>query len=111
MAFGEARQVEDPEEKERVLEALVERFTPGRWAELRPMTAQELKATSVLAMALDEVSCKIRDGGPIDDEEDYDLDIWAGVVPVTTALGAPEDDERLKPGLQPPDYLKDIKIG
>lgn len=111
MAFGRAELVDDPERKAAALEALVERFTPGRWADLRPMTAQELKATSVLSMALEEVSCKIRDGGPDDDEEDYGLDIWAGVVPLHTVTGEPWDDERLKPGIAQPEYLKRIRIG
>ena len=90
MAFGVGEAVEDAEEKARVLEAIVERFTPGRWADLRPMTAQELKATAVIGLELEEVACKIRDGGPNDDEEDYDLDIWAGEVPLTTVTGEPK---------------------
>ena len=110
-ALGQARLVDDEAERHMALEAIVERITPGRWAELRPMTSQELKATKVLALKLEEVACKVREGGPIDDEEDYSLDIWAGVVPITQTLGDPVDDERLKPGLRPPDYLKDIRLG
>ena len=111
MAFGMPEEVTAPEEKLHVLEAIVERFTPGRWADLRPVQDQELKATAVMGLELEEVACKIRTGGPNDDEEDYALDIWAGEVPLTTTVGEPIDDERLKPGIQAPAYLKDIRIG
>lgn len=111
MAFGQAETVRDPERKLAALEAFVERLTPGRWAELRPATTQEVKATTVMTMALDEVACKIRPGPPVDDEEDYALDVWAGVVPVRQVIDPPEDDPRLKAGVAQPDYLKTIRIG
>ena len=91
MAFGRARLVPD-ELKPEVLEHFVERLFPGRWAELRPPTAQEIKATTVVWMELDEVSAKIRTGPPVDDEEDYGLPVWAGVLPVSSVRGAPEPD-------------------
>ena len=109
--FGRARPVEDRDEKLTSLEAFVERLTPGRWAELRPVNEQELKATTVVAMAIDEASAKIRTGGPADDEKDYALAIWAGVVPIRTVIGAPVADPRLKPGLAAPGYLAKIAIG
>jgi nitroimidazol reductase NimA-like FMN-containing flavoprotein (pyridoxamine 5'-phosphate oxidase superfamily) len=109
--FGHASAVTEKAEKLASLEAFVERLTPGRWAELRPVTDQELKATTVVAMTVDEASAKIRTGGPIDDEEDYALDIWAGVVPVRTAIDPPLPDERLKPDIAAPSYLCDIAIG
>jgi hypothetical protein len=78
---------------------------------LRQMTAQELKATTVLSLKLDEVSAKVRTGPPGDDEEDYALPIWAGVIPVRQQVMAPVDDPRLIPGLTPPDHITDFEIG
>ncbi|SMF78260.1 hypothetical protein SAMN06265365_13625 [Tistlia consotensis] len=111
MAFGTAEEILDKDEKAAALEAIVERITPGRWADLRPMTGQELKATKVLSLRLEEVACKIRDGGPSDDEADYDLPIWAGEVPIRLVAGEPLDDARLKPGIPRPAYLKDTRLG
>ncbi len=104
MAFGIAQLVPDAD-KLAVLEDFVERLFPGRWPELRPPTRQELKATTVLWMELSEVSAKIRTGPPIDDEEDYTLPVWAGVLPLGAAAGPPEPDPRLAPGIAPPGYL------
>jgi nitroimidazol reductase NimA-like FMN-containing flavoprotein (pyridoxamine 5'-phosphate oxidase superfamily) len=104
MALGTARLVPD-EDKLGVLEDFVDHLLPGRWPELRPVTRQEIKATTVLWMELLEVSAKIRSGQPIDDEADYALPVWAGVVPVTTVVGAPEADPRLPAGTRPPAYL------
>jgi uncharacterized protein len=105
MAFGRAQLVADGE-KLAALEDFVERLFPGRWPELRPPTRQEVKATTVLRMPLEEVSAKIRTGPPKDDEEDYALPIWAGVLPIGTRLGAPQADPRLDPGMPLPAYLK-----
>jgi nitroimidazol reductase NimA-like FMN-containing flavoprotein (pyridoxamine 5'-phosphate oxidase superfamily) len=104
MALGTANLVPE-EDKLAVLEDFVELLLPGRWPELRPPTRQEIKATTVLWMELEEVSAKIRTGQPIDDEADYALPVWAGVVPVTTVVGAPEADPRLPAGTRPPAYL------
>jgi nitroimidazol reductase NimA-like FMN-containing flavoprotein (pyridoxamine 5'-phosphate oxidase superfamily) len=112
MAFGTARLVERADAKTAVLKAFMERLYPGRWDEIRPMTTQELKATKVMKMPIDEASAKIRTGPPVDDEEDYDLvDCWAGVVPIRMVVGKPEDDPRLKPGLTVPESLKRFSIG
>ena len=97
--------------KLRALEAFSERLTPGRWAELRAPTTQEVKARTVVSMKLEEVSAKVRTGPPIDDEEDYGLDVWAGVVPVATVVGQAVDDPRLAPGIAAPASLKDVAIG
>jgi nitroimidazol reductase NimA-like FMN-containing flavoprotein (pyridoxamine 5'-phosphate oxidase superfamily) len=105
MAFGRAQLVPD-EAKLGALEHFVERLFPGRWDELRAPTGQEVKATTVLWMDLDEVSAKIRTGPPIDDEEDYGLSVWAGVLPVTTQLGVPQPDARLVAGVALPEYLR-----
>lgn len=110
MALGTAYKVTDSAEKEASLQRFVERLTPGRWDELRPVTAQELKATTVLGMELEEVACKVRDGGPDDDEADYDLPVWAGVVPIRSVVEAPQDDDRLAAGIDQPDYLRSIHL-
>jgi nitroimidazol reductase NimA-like FMN-containing flavoprotein (pyridoxamine 5'-phosphate oxidase superfamily) len=94
MLFGKAHKIEDPKDKMARLEAFVERLYPGRWQELRPVNAKELKATTVLGMHLEEASAKIRSGGPVDDEADYALPIWAGVIPVRSVAGAAEADLR-----------------
>ncbi len=109
--FGEAVKIEDEGEKLAALKDLSDRLTPGRWEELRPVNDQEMKGTTICALEIDEGSAKVRAGGPVDDDEDYDLDVWAGVVPVTTTLGAPIPDPRLKPGIAEPAYLREISIG
>jgi hypothetical protein len=111
IALGTAHPVLDRDHKLKALRLFMDRIAPGRWEELRPPTVQELKATTVLWMPLDEASAKIRTGGPIDDEEDYALPCWAGVVPLSTVTGAPEPDVRLAPGIEMPDYLSKIAIG
>jgi hypothetical protein len=78
----------------------------GRWDDVRQPTEQELKATTVLALPLEEVSAKVRTGGPIDDEEDYALPIWAGVLPLETAAKEPLPDPQRKSDRPIPDYLK-----
>jgi uncharacterized protein len=110
MAFGRAQLVPD-DDKLAALEHFVEGLFPGRWPELRPPTTQEVKATTVLHMPLDEVSAKVRTGPPKDDEEDYALPIWAGVLPVVTRIGAPWPDPRLDPGTPLPAYLRDAPAG
>lgn len=111
MLFGAAEVVTDTAAKERHLEAFMERLFPGRWAELRPMTTKELKATSVLSMPIAEGAVKVRRGGPKDDEEDYGHPVWAGLVPLSIAVGAPADDGRLAPGVGLPDYLRRLSLG
>jgi len=111
MAIGDAEMVEDPDEKLAALRAFVERVVPGRWAGLRPITAQEVKATSVLRLRLEEVSAKVRTGPPKDDDADYGLPVWAGVVPVSITLGTPEPDPKLAaPDARPP-AVQTIRLG
>ena len=95
MLFGKAIKVEDPAHKLQALERFVERVVPGRWAQLRPASAQELKATTVMYMQIDEGAAKLRTGNPVDDDEDYDWPVWAGVVPLRNVAGAPTDDGRV----------------
>ena len=111
MVFGTARKLTDPAEKEARLKAFTDGLWPGRWDMLRKMTAQELKATTVLALALDEASAKVRTGPPGDDEADYALPIWAGVIPVRQQILAPVDDPRLLPGVTPPRHITDFSFG
>lgn len=106
MAFGTAELISDPAHKVEALKDFVERLFPGRWDTLRPPTTQELKATTVLSMVLDEVSAKVRVGPPKDDEEDYALPIWAGVVPLTVTPGAAGPDPRLLAGVELPDHVR-----
>ena len=87
--FGLATKVEEGAEKEAALAALVEHVARGRGADARPPTASELRATLVLRLPIEEVSAKVRSGGPLDNEDDLDLDVWAGVLPCATTYGAP----------------------
>jgi nitroimidazol reductase NimA-like FMN-containing flavoprotein (pyridoxamine 5'-phosphate oxidase superfamily) len=95
VVLGRAVEVTDPDEKLRALESFGERILPGRWAEVRPPTRQELKATSILRLPLDEASAKLREGPPKDEEEDYDLEVWAGVIPLALRAGEPQADSLL----------------
>ena len=100
--LGRATPVEDPDEKTRALAAFTEHIMRGRWDAIRQPTEQELKATSVLALPLEEVSAKVRTGPPKDDEADYSLPIWAGVLPLPIVPGKPIADPRLIPGIETP---------
>ena len=104
MLLGRARMVEDPEEKRAALRAVVEHIVPGRWPDVREPRENELKATAVLAMAIEEASAKVRVGGPVDDEEDYALAAWAGVIPLGLRAEPPQPDSRLREGIAAPVY-------
>jgi hypothetical protein len=101
MVVGPLRAVEGDDERTAALQAFTERLVPGRWAEVRWPNRKELKATQVLAMPLAEASAKVRAGGPVDDEEDYALPVWAGVVPLAVTPGELEPDVRIAAGAQP----------
>jgi nitroimidazol reductase NimA-like FMN-containing flavoprotein (pyridoxamine 5'-phosphate oxidase superfamily) len=101
VVFGQATPVE-PEERIQALELFTEKLVPGRWADVRPPTRQELKGTNVLSLPLDEASAKVRTGPPIDEEEDYDLPVWAGVLPMRTVVDPPQPDPRLDPRAELP---------
>lgn len=87
------------EEKLEALKVISDQSIPHRWDEVRPPNEKEMKATTIIKLQVDEGSAKIRTGSPIDDEEDYDLDVWAGVVPMRNVFGEPIPDERLKQGV------------
>jgi len=103
--FGTARLVEDPQEKLDALEAVTNHLVPGRWDHARTPTRKELAATAVLALPLDEASVKVRTGQPKDDPEDYDLSIWAGVLPAALAFGPAEPDPVLRGDIRIPDHI------
>jgi hypothetical protein len=106
VVFGRAREVTDAEEKRAALAALVDHVVPGRGRDARPPSERELRATTVLALPLDEASAKLRTGGPLDDEPDYALPVWAGVLPLRLRPDPPQADARLLPGVEPPAYLR-----
>ncbi|MFB7247108.1 pyridoxamine 5'-phosphate oxidase family protein [Streptomyces populi] len=105
VVHGVARQVTDPEERRLALDALVDHVVPGRAADSRPANAKELAATAVISLDLDEVSAKVRGGGPNDEPEDLSLPHWTGVVPLSKGYGAPVPADDLAPGIGLPDYL------
>ena len=103
--LGTATLIDNPEEKLKALLALSEHILPGRWDDSRQPNEKELKATSVLRIPIDEFSAKVRVGPPIDDEPDYTIPTWAGVIPLDTTVGTPIRDERCQREL--PKYLRD----
>ncbi|WP_344364317.1 pyridoxamine 5'-phosphate oxidase family protein [Streptomyces gobitricini] len=105
VVHGVAHQVTDPAEKRTALDALVDHVVPGRSADSRPANAKELAATAVLRLDLDEVSAKLRTGGPNDDPEDLGLPHWTGVVPVRPTYGTPVPASDLEPSIPVPGYL------
>jgi nitroimidazol reductase NimA-like FMN-containing flavoprotein (pyridoxamine 5'-phosphate oxidase superfamily) len=104
--FGTAAVVEDQTTKREALRAFTEHIAPGRWREVRPPTESELKATTVLAIPLKEMSAKVRTGPPLDDEEDYSLPVWAGVLPLELRSEQPMADSRLSASIEVPDYVR-----
>jgi uncharacterized protein len=111
MAFGTAHLVTDPDEKKRALVAMVDRFFPDRTASLRQSSTQEIKATAVIAMEIEQASAKIRSKGVADDEDDYELPVYAERIPVRTVLGAPEPCPRLRDGVARPQSLRGYSEG
>jgi nitroimidazol reductase NimA-like FMN-containing flavoprotein (pyridoxamine 5'-phosphate oxidase superfamily) len=108
--LGTATLVEDADAKTEALRIISDQIIPGRWDEARRPTAQELKATTVLSLPIDEASAKVRTGPPKDDEEDYGLDIWAGVLPLSIQPGEPIPDPRLKAGIETvPEYVLEYR--
>jgi hypothetical protein len=105
MAIGRTRRITDPEEKDAALHALVEHIVPGRGSEVRGGDRRELAATAVLALPLVEVSAKVRTGPPKEDDRDYELPYWAGVLPLTLTRGEPVPDPVLDPSIPTPDHV------
>jgi uncharacterized protein len=107
IVFGSALPVENPEEKLRALRALSDHLIKGRWQEVRSPSPNELKGTLVLSLPINEASAKIRTGPPIDDEDDYSLSVWAGILPLKMVATEPLADPRLPEGVAPPSYATD----
>ena len=112
VAFGTARKVADPEQKIKSLRVISEHLIAGRWAEVRGPSEKELKATTVLEVSIEEASSKVRSGPPLDDESDYGLAVWAGVLPLEIRSLPPIPDDKLVKGLTLPDYVRcyDVRL-
>jgi nitroimidazol reductase NimA-like FMN-containing flavoprotein (pyridoxamine 5'-phosphate oxidase superfamily) len=109
--FGRASLIEEHEAKLAALFALSEQMIPGRWKEVREPTEAELQQTTVLSLPIDEASAKIRTGPPLDDEEDYAMNVWAGVLPMQLTTVDPIADPRLLPNIKVPDYVGSYRRG
>ena len=96
-------EIVEGDDKAAALDAIVEQLVPGRVESLRPMTDKEVKGTTVLRLPIEEASAKIRDGWPVDDDEDYDFPVWAGLIPVSTTFGEPITDPAMRMELPVPD--------
>ena len=107
VVFGRAVLVDEREEKLTALRALSDHMIPGRWDDVRKPSERELQLTTVLSLPLDEASAKVRTGPPLDDEEDYELPVWAGVIPLRMVANAPHPDPRLPVEIDPPPYALD----
>jgi nitroimidazol reductase NimA-like FMN-containing flavoprotein (pyridoxamine 5'-phosphate oxidase superfamily) len=103
--FGRGTIIDRPEEKLQALEQLTEGIMPGRWADVRQPSEKELKATTIVAIAINLATAKTRQGPPGDEEPDYQLDVWAGVLPVRQQIGRPIADPKLKEGIEVPDNV------
>jgi nitroimidazol reductase NimA-like FMN-containing flavoprotein (pyridoxamine 5'-phosphate oxidase superfamily) len=109
--FGKPRLVDDPDEKLAALEAITEHIVPGRWVDARPVAEREIKGTLVAALPISEASAKIRTGGPKDDQDDYDLPIWAGILPLSVTAGEPIADPLLRVDADVPAYVREYRRG
>jgi nitroimidazol reductase NimA-like FMN-containing flavoprotein (pyridoxamine 5'-phosphate oxidase superfamily) len=107
MLIGRATSIEDAAAKREAFQAIVEHIVPGRWGDVRAPSDNEMKATAIVAMPINEASAKIRTGPPVDDEADYALPAWAGVIPFVTHIGTPQPDERLSADVTLPQYARD----
>lgn len=106
VVLGEASTVDSPDERRVALRAFMERLLPGRWDDVRAPSDKDLRVTSVLCMSLAESSAKVRSGPPLDDEEDYSLDVWAGVIPLALRASSPVPDARLPHHIGLPGYVE-----
>jgi len=111
MVFGQPERIDASNDKRARLSRLIDHLYPGRNAMLRPMTDSEIRRTVVFRLPIEEASAKIRSQGPVDDEADYDLPIWAGTVPVRFQVLPPEPDPRNLDGLTVPEHVRDLALG
>jgi nitroimidazol reductase NimA-like FMN-containing flavoprotein (pyridoxamine 5'-phosphate oxidase superfamily) len=107
--FGTAKVIQDEAEKFHALQTITEHIVPNRWRDVRMPNEKELKATMVLSLPIEEASAKIRTGNPVDDAEDYAMEVWAGVIPLKTAAGRPVADSVLKAEIKIPDYVENYR--
>lgn len=105
--FGSAKKITSPEEKDTALLCFMEHMMKGRWDGIRPMHKEELDRTMVVEMTIETASAKIRDVGVADEPEDYNLDVWAGLVPLKQIALPPISDEKLKKGIEIPQHVTD----
>ena len=105
VAFGIAHEIHDPAQKTRALRVISEHLMAGRWDDVRNPSEKELQATAVLKFSIEEASAKIRTGPPVDDEEDYSLPVWAGILPLSLEAKTPVPDSRLAEGTRVPEYV------
>jgi nitroimidazol reductase NimA-like FMN-containing flavoprotein (pyridoxamine 5'-phosphate oxidase superfamily) len=111
LILAKATKIEDPEAKMQALQQITERLVPNRWADIRWPSDKEMKATTVLSFPLTEASAKIRTGPPKDEEEDYAMPVWAGVLPLSLSPGSAIPDENNLPNLEVPTYIQNYKRG
>jgi len=105
VAFGTAHKIDEPAQKTRALRIISEHLIAGRWNDVRIPSEKELKATAVLKFSIEEASAKIRTGPPLDDEDDYSLPVWAGILPLSLEAKTPVPDSRLAEGTRVPEYV------
>jgi nitroimidazol reductase NimA-like FMN-containing flavoprotein (pyridoxamine 5'-phosphate oxidase superfamily) len=108
VVFGTAMAVEDTEEKMEAMRVFTNKILPGRWDDARLPSDKESRSTMMLAIPIEEASAKVRTGPPTDEDEDYDLDVWAGVIPYRSVPGDPIPDPQLADGIEFPDYLRSL---
>ena len=107
--FGKGKEIIEPDDKKRALRIIIEHIIPGRWDDARQPNEKELEITSVFEFKIDEASAKIRTGPPADEKEDYNLNVWAGVIPLKTVIENSIRDEKLNEDISIPDYIKNYK--
>jgi len=107
VVFGKGRELIEREEKLEALKAITNRLINGRWEDARQPNEKELNVTSIVAIKMDEASAKIRTGPAVDDEEDLDLPVWAGVIPIMQKFHTPENDSKLGKNIVLPDYIRE----
>jgi hypothetical protein len=110
VAFGKARKIADAGQRIRSLRVISDHLIAGRWKEIRQPSEKELKATTVLEFLIEEASSKVRSGPPLDDENDYGLPVWAGVLPLEIIARPPIPDANLIEGVDVPDYVRSYDV-
>lgn len=108
--FGKGKEIDEPEDKLKALKIITEHIIPGRWNDARKPYEKELEITSVFEFKIDEASAKIRTGPPVDEKEDYNLNVWAGIIPLKTIAESPIRDQEVRKGILLPDYIKDFSM-